>query len=46
MGIGESFKYLAKSPYILCLAILVIAYGIAINIIEVTWKSQLKLAIS
>jgi ATP:ADP antiporter, AAA family len=43
MGMGESFKYLAKSPYILCLAILVIAYGISINIIEVTWKSQLKL---
>jgi ATP:ADP antiporter, AAA family len=43
MGLGESFKYLAKSPYILCLAILVIAYGISINIIEVTWKSQLKL---
>ncbi len=43
MGMGESFKYLVKSPYILCLAILVIAYGISINIIEVTWKSQLKL---
>lgn len=43
LGMAESFLYLAKSPYILCLAILVIAYGIAINIIEVTWKSQLKL---
>ncbi len=43
MGVGESFLYLAKSPYILCLAILVIAYGISINIVEVTWKSQLKL---
>ena len=43
LSMGESFRYLAKSPYILCLAILVIAYGIAINIIEVTWKSQLKL---
>jgi ATP:ADP antiporter, AAA family len=43
LSMSESFKYLAKSPYILCLAILVIAYGIAINIIEVTWKSQLKL---
>lgn len=43
MSMGESFKYLAKSPYILCLAILVIAYGVSINIIEVTWKSQLKL---
>lgn len=43
LSMGESFKYLAKSPYMLCLAILVIAYGISINIIEVTWKSQLKL---
>lgn len=43
MSITESFKYLAKSPYIGCLAILVIGYGIAINIVEVTWKSQLKL---
>ncbi|MEZ5314949.1 MAG: NTP/NDP exchange transporter [Chlamydiales bacterium] len=43
MNLKESFVYLAKSPYILCLAILVISYGIAINIVEVTWKSQLKL---
>lgn len=43
MSITESFMYLAKSPYIGCLAILVIAYGVAINLIEVTWKSQLKL---
>lgn len=43
MGLAESFKYLATSPYILCLAVLVISYGIAINIVEVTWKSQLKL---
>ncbi|MEG0036905.1 MAG: NTP/NDP exchange transporter [Victivallaceae bacterium] len=43
MGLKESFLYLIKSPYILCLAMLVIGYGIAINIVEVTWKSQLKL---
>lgn len=43
LGLAESFLYLARSPYILCLAILVIAYGISINIVEVTWKSQLKL---
>lgn len=43
MSIKESFVYLAKSPYIGCLAILVLAYGVAINVIEVTWKSQLKL---
>lgn len=43
MSITESFAYLCRSPYMGCLAILVIAYGIAINIVEVTWKSQLKL---
>ena len=39
----KSFGFLAKSKYIRCLAIFVLAYGIAINLIEVTWKSQLKL---
>lgn len=43
MSMGESFKFLLSSKYILCLAILVIAYGISINLVEVTWKSQLKL---
>lgn len=43
MSIAESFLYLAKSKYIGCLALLVIAYGISINLIEVSWKNQLKL---
>lgn len=43
MSLGESFAFLAKSKYILALAVIVIAYGIAINLVEVTWKSQLKL---
>ncbi len=42
MSLKESFLFLAKSPYIGCLAILVIGYGIAINLVEVTWKDQLK----
>lgn len=43
MGMMESFKFLAKSKYLRRLAILVFAYGISINIVEVTWKGQLKL---
>ena len=43
MSIGESLVFLAKSRYILCIAALVVCYGISINLIEVTWKSQLKL---
>ena len=43
MSMKESFKYLLSSKYLACLAMLVIGYGISINIVEVTWKSQLKL---
>ncbi len=43
MPLKESFAFLAKSKYLGCLAILVIGYGIAINLVEVTWKGQLKL---
>jgi AAA family ATP:ADP antiporter len=44
MGLGESAKFLASSPYIRNLAMLVIAYGMSINIVEVTWKGKLKAA--
>eukprot|EP00184_Porphyridium_aerugineum_P001851 CAMPEP_0184698546 /NCGR_PEP_ID=MMETSP0313-20130426/5135_1 /TAXON_ID=2792 /ORGANISM="Porphyridium aerugineum, Strain SAG 1380-2" /LENGTH=526 /DNA_ID=CAMNT_0027157509 /DNA_START=540 /DNA_END=2120 /DNA_ORIENTATION=+ len=44
MSIGESAKYLASSSYIRNLALLVIAYGMSINIVEVTWKSRLRAA--
>lgn len=43
MSIKDSLLFLARSPYILCLAVLVIAYGISINLVEVTWKSQVRL---
>jgi ATP:ADP antiporter, AAA family len=43
MSLGESFKFLLSSKYILCIAVVVIAYGISINLVEVTWKNQLKL---
>lgn len=43
MSLKDSFFYLVKSPYIGLLAILVVAYGISMDTIEVTWKSQLKL---
>lgn len=42
----DSFKFLSKSKYLLYIAILVIAYGLTINLIEVTWKDKLKLLIA
>lgn len=42
MGVAESFTFLANSTYIRCMATLVVCYGICINLVEVTWKSKLK----
>jgi len=42
MPMGESLKYLAQSRYVRDLATLVVAYGISINLVEVTWKSKIK----
>lgn len=44
MTLGESFNFLRKSTYIRDMALLVIGYGMSINIVEVTWKSKLKAA--
>ncbi|WP_263080893.1 NTP/NDP exchange transporter [Endozoicomonas sp. Mp262] len=43
MGMLASIKYLASSRYLCLLAILIAGYGFSINLIEVTWKNQLKL---
>ena len=42
MSIKESAVTLAKNPYVRDLATLVIGYGFAINVVEVTWKNKLK----
>jgi AAA family ATP:ADP antiporter len=43
LSISESFKYLLTSPYIGMIAILVLSYGMSINLIEFLWKKQIKL---
>jgi AAA family ATP:ADP antiporter len=42
MGMRKSFASLAKSPYLLLIAALVVTYNIVINLQEVTWKDQVK----
>ncbi len=42
MGIRENFSYLAKSNYLICIAVIVIAYNVCINLVEVVWKDQVK----
>merc|ERR1712232_771903 len=43
LGLKESFMFLVRSPYLGCICLMVIGYGMSINLIEVVWKSQLKL---
>ncbi|MDR0630687.1 MAG: NTP/NDP exchange transporter [Holosporales bacterium] len=43
MGVMESAKMLFTSPYLLMIAILLLAYGISINLVEAVWKGQIKL---
>ena len=43
LTLSQSIKYVFSSKYILCIAVLVVSYAFAINMIEVTWKACLKL---
>lgn len=36
----DSFKFLFKSKYLALMAVLVMGYGISINLVEVAWKNQ------
>ena len=43
LSLKESFLHITQSKYLLCIALLVISYGICINMVEVTWKNQLRI---
>ena len=42
MSMRANFAYLARSKYLISIALIVFAYNVAINLIEVVWKDQLK----
>lgn len=42
MGMRKSFRYLAKSNYLIWIAVLVVTFNIVINLAEVVWKDQVK----
>lgn len=43
MSIGESIRFLLNSQYLALIGVLVVAYGMCINFVEITWKNQLSL---
>lgn len=44
LSLVESFKYILQSPYLGLIAMLVLAYGVSINVFEGVWKGQIKIA--
>lgn len=42
MSIRKNFAYLAKSKYLILIALIVLTYNITINLVEVVWKNQIK----
>ncbi len=44
LSLLDSLKFIFRSPYLRYIAVMVVAYGLTINLTEVTWKANLKLA--
>lgn len=42
MSMRKNFAYLAKSKYLICIALIVLGYNLTLNLIEVVWKNQIK----
>lgn len=42
LSLGESFKLIMNSKYLGMIAILVLSYGISVNLIEGVWKAKIK----
>lgn len=42
MSMRENFAYLARSKYLICIALIVFTYNVAMNLVEVVWKDQIK----
>lgn len=44
LSLMESIKYIINSPYLGLIAMLVLSYGMLINVFEGVWKGQIKIA--
>lgn len=38
----ESLRHVSQSKYLICVAVIVVAYSITINLVEVVWKDQVR----
>jgi AAA family ATP:ADP antiporter len=44
LSLIDSLKFIARSPYLRYIAVMVVAYGLTMSLTEITWKANLKLA--
>lgn len=44
LSVMDSFRYILSSPYLGLIAMLVLSYGVSINLFEGVWKGQIKIA--
>ena len=42
LSLKESFKHLIASKYLRSIALMVIGYGLTINLVEITWRANVK----
>ncbi len=42
LSLRKNFSYLAKSKYLICIAIVVVSFNLVINLVEVLWKDQVR----
>ncbi len=42
LSMRESIRYIGRSKYLICVAMIVLGYNISINLTDVLWKEQLK----
>ncbi len=42
LSLRDCIRYISKSKYLTCLALIVLGYNIAINFTDILWKEQLK----
>jgi ATP:ADP antiporter, AAA family len=42
LGFFQSLGYIARSKYLLCIAVLLLSYNLVIGLVEVIWKEELR----
>jgi ATP:ADP antiporter, AAA family len=42
LSMRESLSYLLRSRYMICIAVIVVAYNLVINLVEVVWKHEMR----